>query len=189
MDVTDPELASKETRRRMAAALDHVRHELAGIRTGRASIAILDSVQVEMYGSRLPLNQCASLSVPEPTLIVANPFDTSQISAVEKAIRNANLGLNPSNDGKIVRIPVPPLTDERRKELSKLVHKLAKAGRNSVREVRRDANDVLKKLLKDHKLGEDNERRSLAEIQTITNEHIGHIDDLQKAKDTQLLER
>ena len=189
MDVTDPSNSSKEISRRMVAATDHVRRELAGIRTGRASITILDSVQVEMYGSHLPLNQCASLSVPEPTLIVANPFDTSQITAVEKAIRNANLGLNPSNDGKVVRVPIPPLTDERRKELSKLVHKLAEAGRNSVREVRRDANEVLKKLLKDHKLGEDAERRSLAEIQKITDEHIGHINDLQKAKDTQLLER
>ena len=189
MNVTDPKAASNEARRRMGGALDHVRQELTGIRTGRASIAILDSVQVKMYGSQLPLNQCASLSVPEATLIVANPFDPSQIGTVEKAIRNANLGLNPSNDGKIVRIPIPPLTDERRKELSKLVHKLAEAGRNSVREVRRDANEILKKLLKDHQLGEDDERRSLDEIQKITDEHIGRIDDLQKTKDAELLER
>ena len=189
MDVTDQKAASNEARRRMGGAVDHVRHELTGIRTGRASIAILDSVQVEMYGSQLPLNQCTSLSVPEATLIVANPFDPSQIGAVEKAIRNANLGLNPSNDGTVVRIPIPPLTDERRKELSKLVHKLAEVGRNSVREVRRDANEVLKKLLKDHKLSENDERRSLGEIQKITDEHIGCIDDLQKTKDAELLER
>ena len=189
MDVTDPKAASKEARRRMAAAVEHVRHELAGVRTGRASVAILDSVQVEMYGSQLPLNQCASLSVPEPTLIVANPFDPAQIAAVEKAIRVANLGLNPSNDGKLIRIPVPPLTDERRKELSKLVHKLAEDGRNSVRQVRRDANDILKKLLKEHELGEDDERRSLDEIQKVTDAHIAQIDDLQQAKDAELLER
>ena len=189
MDFTEPKAASIEARHRMGGALEYVRHELTGIRTGRASIAILDSVQVEMYGSQLPLNQCASLSVPEATLIVANPFDPTQIGAIEKAIRNANLGLNPSNDGRVVRIPIPPLTDERRKELSKLVHKLAEAGRNSVREVRRDTNDVLKKLLKDHNLGEDDKRRSLDEIQKITDEHIARIDDLQKTKDAEVLER
>ena len=189
MDVTEPKVASNEARRRMEGALDHVRHELTGIRTGRASIAILDPVRVEMYGSQLPLNQCASLSVPEATLIIANPFDPLQIGAVEKAIRNMNLGLNPSNDGKVVRIPIPPLTNERRQELSKLVHKLAEVGRNSVREVRREANEVLKKLLKDHKLGEDDERRSLDEIQKITDNYICRINDLQKTKDAELLER
>ena len=173
----------------MAAAVEHVRHELAGVRTGRASVGILDTVQVEMYGSQLPLNQCASLSVPEPTLIVANPFDPSQIGAIEKAIRNANLGLNPNNDGKVIRIPIPPLTEERRKELSKLVHKLAEDGRNGVRQIRRDVNDGLKKLLKDHKLGEDDEHRSLDEIQKLTDEHVHQIDDLQQAKDAELLER
>ena len=189
MDISDPNAAYTETRRRMDVAVGHVRHELAGVRTGRASIGILESVQVEMYGSLLPLNQCASLSVPEPTLIVANPFDPSQIGAVEKSIRNANLGLNPSNDGKVVRIPVPPLTDERRKELSKLVHKLAEEGRNSVRQVRREINDALRKLLKKHELGEDDERRALEEVQKITDTHIHQIDDIQKVKDAELLER
>ena len=189
MDVTDPSAVSQEARRRMAGAVDHVRHELAGVRTGRASIAILDTVHVEMYGSRLPLNQCASLSVPEPTLIVASPFDPSQSGVIEKAIRNANLGLNPGSDGKVVRVPIPSLTDERRKELSKLVHRLAEEGRNSVRQVRRDANEVFKKLLKDHALGEDDERRSIDEIQKITDQHVQQIDDLQKAKDAELLER
>ena len=189
MDATDPKDASKESRLKMSAVIDHVRHELAGVRTGRASVAILDSVQVEMYGSRLPLNQCASLSVPESTLIVANPFDPSQIATIEKAIRGANLGLNPSNDGKVIRVPIPTLTDERRQELSKLVHKLAEEGRNNVRQVRRDANDVLKRLLKTHKLGEDDERRSLDEIQKVTDEHITQIDELQKLKDTELLKR
>ena len=189
MDINDPNVASAESRRRMIVAVDHVRHELSGVRAGRASIGILESVQVEIYGSMLPLNQCASLSVPEPTLIVANPFDPSQIGSVEKAIRNANLGLNPSNDGKVIRIPVPPLTDERRQQLSKLVHKLAEEGRNNLRQVRREANDALKKLLKTHELGEDDERRALDEVQKITDTHIHQIDELQHTKDAELLER
>jgi len=129
----------------------------------------------------------ASLSIPEPQLIVAQPFDPSLLGAIEKAIRNANLGLNPANDGKIVRIPIPPLTEERRKELSRLVHKYAEDGRNGVRQIRRDANDKLKKLLKEHKISEDDERRGLDEVQKITDQHIGMIDDLQKKKDAELL--
>jgi ribosome recycling factor len=171
----------------MDAAIDHVRKELAGVRTGRASVTILDSVHVEAYGSPMPLNQVASLSVPEPTLIVAQPYDPSLMKEIEKAIRNANLGLNPANDGKVVRIPIPPLTDERRKELSKLVHKYAEDGRNSVRQVRRDSNERLKKLLKDHKISEDDERRGLDEVQKITDQHVHMIDDLQKKKDQELL--
>ena len=154
MEIKDPRSAAAQARQRMAGAVEHVRHELAGVRTGRASIGILDSVQVDAYGSRLPLNQVASLSVPEPTLIVATPFDPYQMAAIERGIQSANLGLNPHNDGRVVRIPVPPLTTERRKELSRLVHKLAEEGRNSVRQVRRDVNDALKKLLKNHELGE-----------------------------------
>lgn len=188
MEIIDPGTAASHATRRMAAAVEHVRHELAGVRTGRASIGILDSVQVEAYGSTLPVNQVASLSVPEPTLIVATPFDPSQLAAIERAIRAANLGLNPANDGKLIRIPVPPLTSERRKELSRLVHKLAEEGRNAVRQVRRETNDALKKLRKSHDLGEDDERRALDEIQKITDTHVHHIDELQKAKDTELLE-
>ncbi len=144
-------------------------------------------MQVEAYGTTMPLNQLASLSVPEPTLIVASPFDPSQMGTIEKAIRNANLGLNPHNDGKVIRIPIPPLTDERRKELSKLVHKLAEDGRNAVRQIRREINDALKKLLKEHKISEDEERRSLDEIQKITDQFIHQIDELQTAKDSELL--
>ena len=135
----------------------------------------------------MPLNQMASLSIPEPTMIVAQPFDHSLMGAVEKAIRAANLGLNPTNDGKVVRIPIPPLTDERRKELSKLVHKYAEEGRNGIRQVRRDANERLKKLLKDHKISEDDERRGLDEVQKITDQHITTVDDVQKKKDGELL--
>src|SRR5262249_7994081 len=159
MDANDLKGLFAEATKRMVATVDHVRHELAGVRTGRASVTILDPIHVEAYGSRMPLNQLASLSVPEPSLIVAQPFDPSQLAAIEKASRASDLGLNPSNDGKVVRIPIPALTEERRKELSRHVHKLAEEGRNAVRGVRRDANDRLKKLLKDHKISEDDERK------------------------------
>ena len=187
MDVSDLKGLSVEVKKRMDAQMEHVRREFSGVRTGRASVTILDTVHVEAYGSHVPLNQVASLSIPEPTLIVAQPFDPSLMSAIEKAVRNSNLGLNPTNDGKVVRIPIPTLTEERRKELSKLVHKYAEEGRNGVRQVRRDANDKLKKLLKDHKISEDDERRGLEEVQKITDQHVGMIDELQKKKDTELL--
>src|ERR1700681_238302 len=187
MDVIDLKGLYAEGNKGMAAAIEHVKHELAGGRTGRASITILDGVHVEAYGSKMPLNQLAGLSVPEPTLIVAQPFDASQLGAIEKAIRSAGLGLNPANDGKVVRIPLPALTEERRKELSKHVHKLSEDGRNSVRQVRRDANDRLKKLMKDKLISEDDEKKSLDEVQKITDNHIRNIDDLQRKKDTELL--
>jgi ribosome recycling factor len=187
MDVNDLKGLYAELKKRMDTAIDHVRKELAGVRTGRASVAILDSVHVEAYGSPMPLNQVASLSIPEPTMIVAQPFDQSLMKEIEKAVRSANLGLNPSNDGKVVRIPIPSLTEERRKELSKLVHKYAEDGRNSVRQVRREVNEKLKKLLKDHKISEDDERRGLDEVQKITDQHVHMIDELQKKKDQELL--
>ena len=187
MDVSDLKGLYAEVRKGMDGQLEHVRRELAGVRTGRASVAILDAVHVEAYGAPVPLNQVASLSIPEPTLIVAQPFDPSLMSAIEKAIRASSLGLNPTNDGKVVRIPIPALTEERRKELSKLVHRYAEEGRNGVRQVRREANDRLKKLFKDHKISEDDERRGLDEVQKITDQHIGIIDDVQKKKDADLL--
>src|ERR1051326_6888984 len=187
MDVNDLKGLYAEVNKRMVVALEHVKHELAGVRTGRASITILDSVHVDAYGSRMPLNQVAGLSVPEPSMILAQPFDPSQLTAIEKAIRASDLGLNPSNDGKVVRIPIPALTEERRKELSRHVHKLTEEGRNSVRQVRREANDRLKKLLKDHKISEDDERKGLDEIQKLTDNYIKQLDDLQKKKDAELL--
>jgi len=187
MDVSDLKGLFAEVSRRMDAGVEHARHELAGVRTGRASVTILDGVQVDAYGTKMPLNQLAGLSVPEPTLIVAQPFDPSQLGAIEKAIRSADLGLNPSNDGKVVRIPIPALTDERRKELSRHVHKLAEEARNAVRQVRRDANDRLKKFLKDHAISEDDEKKGLDEVQRITDLHIKQLDDLQKKKDQDLL--
>ena len=174
---------------KMEKAVEHFGEDLKTLRTGRASVTILDSVHVEAYGSRMPLNQLAGLSVPEPTMIVAQPFDPSQLGAIEKAIRAADLGLNPANDGKVVRIPIPSLTEDRRKELSRHVHKLTEEGRNSVRTVRRDANERLKKLLKDHKISEDDERKGLDEVQRITDNHIKLIDKAQKKKDADLLKR
>jgi ribosome recycling factor len=187
MDVNDIKGLNAEVKKRMDGTLDHVRKELAGVRTGRASATILDSVQVDAYGTMVPINQVAQFSVPEPALIVAQPFDPSLLKAIERGISQANLGLNPASDGKVIRIPIPPLTEERRKELSKLVHKYAEEGRNAVRQVRRDANDRLKKLLKDSKISEDDERRAIADVQKITDQHVLLIDDLQKKKDTDLL--
>jgi ribosome recycling factor len=187
MDVNDLKGLYAEVVKRMKAAIEHVRHDLAGVRTGRASVSLLDNVHVEAYGSRMPLNQLAGLSVPEPALIVAQPFDPSQLGAIEKAIRASDLGLNPSNDGKVVRVPIPSLTEERRKELSRHVHKLSEEGRNAVRQVRRDANERLKKLLKDHKISEDDEKKGLDEVQKITDQHIKEIDEVQKKKDADLL--
>ncbi|HWP98957.1 MAG TPA: ribosome recycling factor [Vicinamibacterales bacterium] len=189
MDASDLKGLYAEVRKKMDAAVEHVRRELAGVRTGRASTALLEPVHVEAYGTQLPLLQVASLSIPEASLIVAQPFDPSLLGAIEKAIRAANLGLNPSNDGKVVRIPIPPLTEERRKELSRLVHRFAEDGRNAVRQIRRDANDRLRRLLRDHQISEDDERRALDEVQKITDQHIAAIDELQKKKDAELLGR
>jgi ribosome recycling factor len=189
MDVTDLKGLYGEVNKRMGVVIEHVKHELSGVRTGRASVTILDNVHVEAYGSKVPLNQLAGLSIPEPTLIVAQPFDPSQLGAIEKAIRASDLGLNPANDGKVVRIPIPALTEERRKELSRHVHKLVEEGRNSIRLVRRDANERLKKLLKDHKVSEDDEKKGLEEVQKLTDSHIRQIDEAQKKKDAELLGR
>jgi ribosome recycling factor len=187
MDASDLKGIYAESTKRMTVALEHVKHELSGVRTGRASVTILDGIHVEAYGSKMPLNQLAGLSVPEPSLIVAQPFDPSQLKAIESAIRASDLGLNPANDGKVIRIPIPALTEERRKELSRHVHKLAEEGRNTVRNVRRDTNERLKKLLKDHKISEDDERKGLDEVQRITDNHIKLIDETQKKKDADLL--
>jgi ribosome recycling factor len=189
MDVNDIKSLHVEVKKRMDGVIDHLKRELGGVRTGRASVTLLDPVQVEAYGSMVPLNQVAALSVPEPTLILAQPFDPTLMGAVEKAVRAANLGLNPANDGKVIRIPLPPLTEERRKEMSKMVHKYAEEGRNGLRLVRRDANDRLKKLLKDHGISEDDERRALDEVQKTTDVHVATVDDMQKKKDAELLQR
>ena len=187
MDFNDLKGMFGELKTRMDGTIDRVRKEMASVRTGRATVSLLDSIHVDAYGSKMALNQVASLSVPEPALIVAQPFDPSVMKEIEKAIRSSDLGLNPSNDGKVIRIPIPPLTDDRRKELSRHVHKQAEEGRNGIRNVRRDANERLKKLLKEHKISEDDERKGLEQVQKMTDEHVKLIDDLQKKKDQDLL--
>ena len=187
MDFNDLKGMFTEVKTRMDTAIERVRRDMANVRTGRANVGLLDNIQVEAYGSKVPVNQVASLSIPEPSMIVAQPFDPSLIGAIEKAIRSSDLGLNPASDGKVVRIPIPALTDDRRKELSRHVHKQAEEGRNGVRQVRRDANDRLKKLLKEHKISEDDERKGLDQVQKMTDEHVKMIDELQKKKDQELL--
>ena len=189
MDFIDLKGMFGEVKTRMDAAIERVRRDMANVRTGRATVGLLDNVQVEAYGTRMPINQVATLSVPEPAMIIAQPFDPSVMGAIEKAIRASDLGLNPANDGKVVRIPIPSLTDDRRKELSRHVHKQAEEGRNVVRQVRRDANERLKKLLKEHKISEDDERKGLDQVQKMTDEHVKMIDELQRKKDEELLGR
>src|SRR5947209_10930579 len=177
----------KEARPRMEAAIDDVRRKLATVRTGRAAVSLLDNVMVEYYGTPTPLNQIASVHVPEPQMLTVQPWDQTQIGAIEKAIRSADLGLNPSNDGKLVRIPIPPLTEERRKQLAKQVHEIAEEHRTAIRNIRRDSNDRLKKMLKDKAISEDAERDGLDEIQKLTDSHISKIDELMKTKENEIL--
>lgn len=177
----------KEIRPRMDGAIDDLRRRLATVRTGRAAVNLLDSITVEYYGTPTPLSQLASVHAPEPQLLTVQPWDQTQLGAVEKAIRTSELGLNPVNDGKMVRVPVPPLTEERRKQLAKQVHEYAEEHRTAIRNVRRDANERLKKLLKDKAISEDAERNGLDEIQKLTNSFIGKIDDLAKTKEQEIL--
>lgn len=177
----------KETRPRMDSVIEDVRRRLATVRTGRAVVSLLDNVMVEYYGTPTPLNQMASVHVPEPQMLTVQPWDQTQLGAIEKAIRAADLGLNPSNDGKLVRIPIPPLTEERRKQLAKQVHEIAEEHRTAVRNIRRDANEKLKRMLKDKSISEDNERDGLDEVQKLTNSYIGKIDELAKTKEQEIL--
>lgn len=176
----------KETRTRMDAVIEDFKRKIASVRTGRAAVSILDSVMVDYYGTMTPLNQMASVHAPEPQLLTVQPWDQTQVGPIEKAIRSADLGLNPSNDGKLVRIPIPPLTEERRKQLAKQLHDVAEDHRTAVRNVRRDGNERLKKMLKDKIISEDAERDSLQEIQKITDSYIGKIDELLKIKEREI---
>ena len=157
----------KETRQRMDAVIDDFRRKIATVRTGRAAVSLLDSVMVDYYGTMTPLNQMASVHAPEPQMLTVQPWDQTQVAPIEKAIRSADLGLNPSNDGKLVRIPIPPLTEERRKQLAKQLHDVAEDHRTAVRNIRRDGNERLKKMLKDKQISEDAERDALEEIQKL----------------------
>ena len=173
---------------RMEKAVTDLQHEMASIRTGRASVSIFDSLKVDYYGTPTPINQLANLHVPEPSLITIQPWDVSQIGAIEKAIRASDLGLNPGNDGKIIRVPVPPLTEERRKEIVKRLHHIAEDHRVALRNIRRDANEHVKKLLKDKAISEDDERKALDEVQKMTDGYIGKIDAASKTKEKEILE-
>jgi len=176
----------KDTRPRMDTVIEDFRRKLSTVRTGRAAVSLLDNVMVDYYGNMTPLNQLASVHAPEPQMLTVQPWDQSQIGAVEKAVRASDLGLNPSNDGKLVRIPIPPLTEERRKQLAKQVHDIAEDHRTAVRNVRRDANERLKKMLKDKVISEDAERDGLEEIQRLTNTYISKIDELAKTKEQEI---
>jgi ribosome recycling factor len=176
----------KETKPRMDTVIDDFRRKLATVRTGRAAVSLLDNIMVDYYGTITPLNQMASVHSPEPQMLTVQPWDQTQLGAVEKAIRASDLGLNPSNDGKLVRIPIPALTEERRKQLAKQVHEIAEDHRTAVRNIRRDANERLKKMLKDKTISEDAERDGLDEVQKLTNSYIAKIDDFSKSKEHEI---
>jgi ribosome recycling factor len=173
---------------RMDKALSDLQHEMATIRTGRATLSLLDHIRVDYYGTPTPLNQLGNLHVPEPSLITIQPWDVSQIGPIEKSIRTSDLGLNPSNDGKLIRLPIPPLTEERRKEMVKRLHGVAEHHRVAVRNIRRDGNEAVKKLLKDKKITEDEERRALDDIQKLTDAFMQKIDQASKTKEREILE-
>jgi ribosome recycling factor len=177
----------KETRPRMEAVIEDFKRKLANVRTGRATVGILDGVMVDYYGTPTPLNQMASVAVPEPQMLTIQPWDQSQVGAIEKAIIAANLGFNPSNDGKIVRLPIPPLNEERRRQLAKQVHEIAEEHRVAVRNIRHSANDSLKKMLKDKAISEDNERDGLDQVQKLTNAFVAKIDELAKTKEQEIM--
>lgn len=185
MATTKEEIA--QIRRRMEKAVEDLRKELATIRTGRASISILDSITVDYYGTPTPINQAAQLGTPDATLITVQPYDVSLVGPIEKAIRASDLGLNPSNDGRLIRIPIPPLTEERRKTLAKHVHSVLEDHRTAVRNIRRDGNDHMKKMLKDKDISEDEEKISLAEIQKITDEYIKKLEEVARTKEAEIM--
>ncbi len=172
----------------MEKALEHLKRDLSGLRTGRASVALLDNIRVDYYGTMTPLKQVASVSTPEARLITVQPWDTKLIKEIEKALATSDLGVNPSNDGKLIRVPLPPLTEERRKELTKIAKKHGEETKVGIRSVRRECNEELKKLQKDGKLSEDDLRRSETEIQKLTDQYIEKIDHVLKKKEEEILE-
>jgi len=177
-----------DAKQRMHASVETVRRELATMRTGRASLSMLDGIKVDYYGTPTALNQVGNLAVPDATLITIQPWDPSLLAPIDKAIRGSDLDLNPQNDGKIIRIPIPPLTEERRKTLVKHAHKYAEDGRVAIRNVRRDVNDHLKRLLKDHEASEDDEKHAMAEVQKLTDQHIEEINQALKKKEGEIME-
>jgi ribosome recycling factor len=177
----------KEAKARMEEALLAMRREFATVRTGKATPALLDTVRVDAYGSKMPLNQLATVTAPEPSMLVVQPFDRSIMSEVERGIQSSGLGLNPSNDGNVIRVPIPALTEERRREYARMLHKMAEEGRISVRHARRTANDEIKQRMKEHEIGEDEGHRQLDEVQKMTDEHIAQIDELLQHKEQEIM--
>jgi ribosome recycling factor len=177
----------QQLKSRMDKAVEDFRANLAAARTGRASVHMLDTIRVNYYGSEMPLNQLSQVHAPDAQLLTVQPFDPSIMGEIEKTIRSAGLGLNPMNDGKIIRIPVPPLTEERRREMVKHLHKILEDHRTAVRNIRRDGNDATKKQMKDKKITEDEERRALEEIQKLTDDEIKKMEEMAKAKEKELM--
>lgn len=176
-----------ETKTRMDQTVEDFRRKLTSVRTGRASTSLLDSITIEYYGSRMPLNQLATLNAPEAALVTIAPFDPTLIPTIEKEIRSSDLNVNPSNDGKLIRIPIPPLTEERRKQMAKMVHEMAEDHKTAVRNIRRDENDKLKKALKDKLISEDEEKGGLDEVQKLTDQFVAKIVDLTKVKEEEIM--
>lgn len=177
-----------EARSRMEKAVEATRREFTTVRTGKASPALLETLRVDVYGSILPINQVGTITSPEPRLLVVQPWDKTVLPEIEKAIMQADLGLNPSNDGNVIRVPIPPLTEERRKDLVKLLHKMAEEGRISVRQARQEANKEIKRLQQENELSEDEARRQTDEVQKLTNDYIARIDQLLEAKEQEVME-
>jgi ribosome recycling factor len=177
----------KDVQHRMHGAIEALHGHFKTLRTGRANAAMLDTIQIDYYGTPTPLAQAASIKVPEPALLVIEPWDKSMVSVIEKAIRTSDLGFNPASDGKVIRVPVPMLTEERRKDLVKKAHAMAEESRTAIRQVRRDGNDKLKKLLKDHEISEDDEKRALDEIQKLTDKHIDDVTAILKQKEHDIM--
>ncbi len=176
-----------DVKHRMDGALNALHGHFKTLRTGRANAAMLDGVVVDYYGTPTPIAQAANVKIPEPALIVVEPWDKSMVAVIEKAIRNSDLGFNPASDGKVIRVPVPMLTEERRKDLVKKAHQMAEESRTAIRQVRRDGNDKLKKMLKDHNISEDDEKRALDEIQKLTDKHIDEVANILKHKEADIM--
>jgi ribosome recycling factor len=177
----------EEARRRMDAALEAIRREFASVRTSKATPALLDTVRVDAYGSKMPVNQLATINTPEPTLLVVQPYDKGLVSVVERAIRASDLGLNPATDGSIIRIPIPPLNEQRRKEYVKVLHKMAEEGRVSIRQARRETRDELHALVKKHDVGEDDAKRREDQLEKLTHEYTAKIDEMLKKKESEVM--
>jgi len=178
----------KNTTQKMELAIEGIRHELAGIRTGKASPSLIEHLQIEAYGTRMPLNQLATITAPEPRLLVIQPWDKSNTGSVMKAIQSSDLSLTPSHDGNVIRVPIPPLSEERRKELVRLAHKVAENGRISIRHSRKEANDEAKKTEKEHQISEDQAHRLMDEVQKLTDKYIAKMDEMLKVKEEEIME-